>query len=110
MRKALRPMHWAPRATPMRKRLTCMHPPAPHANDAGVLYTSDPADLTAADIVLVITASGEDAASYVQHARAGQVRGHGSGMGAAASGAGYGRASRYRRRRLRYGWLAGAGS
>lgn len=40
---------------------------------AGVLYTSEPQDLTAADVVLVITASGGDAAGYADYATPGQV-------------------------------------
>lgn len=40
----------------------------------GVLYTADPRDLECADVVLVITRCGDDAAGYVQHARPGQVR------------------------------------
>lgn len=43
----------------------------------GVLYTADPRDLEAADVVLVITRCGDDAAAYVQHARPGQVCGRG---------------------------------
>jgi hypothetical protein len=40
---------------------------------SGVLYTAEPADFEAADVVLVITRHGDDAAGYVDHARPGQV-------------------------------------
>lgn len=39
---------------------------------AGVLYTAEHADLSAADVVLVITRNGDDVAEYVQHSRPGQ--------------------------------------
>lgn len=41
---------------------------------AGVLYTAEPQDLEAADVVLVITRNGDDVAGYVKHAQPGQVR------------------------------------
>lgn len=40
----------------------------------GVLYTAEPRDLEGADVVLVITRSGDDVAEYVKHAQPGQVR------------------------------------
>jgi hypothetical protein len=40
---------------------------------AGVLYTAEQADLAAADVVLVITRNGDDAAGYVDYPRPGQV-------------------------------------
>jgi hypothetical protein len=40
----------------------------------GVLYTAEPTDLSAADVVLVITRNGDDVVEYVRHARPGQVR------------------------------------
>lgn len=42
--------------------------------EAGVLYTADPRDLSAADVVLVITRNGDNVAGYVEYARPGQVR------------------------------------
>jgi hypothetical protein len=42
--------------------------------EAGVLYTADPRDLSAADVVLVITRNGDNVAGYVDYARPGQVR------------------------------------
>lgn len=41
---------------------------------AGVLYTAEPRDLEAADVVLVITRNGDDVHEYVRHSQAGQVR------------------------------------
>jgi hypothetical protein len=42
-------------------------------SEGAVLYTAEPADLQAADVVLVITRNGDDVAEYVQHATPGQV-------------------------------------
>jgi hypothetical protein len=42
--------------------------------EGGVLYTADPRDLSAADVVLVITRNGDNVAGYVDYARPGQVR------------------------------------
>eukprot|EP00775_Hariotina_reticulata_P011407 gene11407-11555_t len=46
-----------------------------HTEQWGVLCTAEPKDLETADVVLVITRSGDDVAEYVEHAQPGQVWG-----------------------------------
>lgn len=54
--------------------------------EAGVLYTADPRDLSAADVVLVITRNGDNVADYVDYARPGQVGMPGQRLCALAAG------------------------